>query len=237
MARSVAVLGVGARDGLGAAVARRFAREGFAAFVAGRSAERLETVAREIGAEAIPCDVTDPAAVAAFFDSVDERAGTPDVVVYNAGNNRRISFLDITPEEFEAFWCVCCYGGFLVGRQAARRMLPRGSGTVLFTGASASRRGRPDFAPFASAKAGLRAVAESMARSFGPRGIHVAHVVIDGGIDGELLRTRAPAMAAQRGDDGLLALDGIAETYWQLHRQERTTWTFETELRPYKEPF
>ncbi len=237
MAGTVAVLGVGARDGLGAAVTRRFVREGFTGFIAGRDAARLAAVARDIGATAIPCDVTDPAAVAAFFDAVAESAGIPDVVVYNAGNNRRIPFLDIDPEAFEALWRVCCYGGFLVGQQAARRMVPRGSGTVLFTGASASRRGRPDFAAFASAKAGLKAVAESMARSFGPHGIHVAHIIIDGGINGEILRTRAPAMAAARGEDGLLGLDGIAETYWQLHKQGRTTWTFETELRPHKEPF
>lgn len=237
MAGSVAVLGVGASEGLGAAVARRFVRGGLEAFVAGRNAERLAATAAAIGARAIPCDVTEPDAVAAFFDAVEAQAGVPEAVVYNAGNNQRMPFLDIEPDQFEAFWRVCCYGGFLVGQHAARRMLPRGSGTILFTGASASRRGRPDFAPFASGKAGLRAVAESMARRFGPDGIHVAHVVIDGGIDGEVLRTRAPAMAEARGAGGLLAPDGIAETYWQLHRQEQTTWTFETELRPYKEPF
>ncbi len=238
MSGPAVVFGVGASNGLGAAVARRFVRGGHPVFIVGRNAERLASVGQEIDAMAIPGDVTEPEAVAACFETVAEHAGgEPEVVVYNAGNNQRMAFLDIEPDQFEAFWRVCCYGGFVVGQQAARRMLPRGSGSILFTGASASRRGRPDFAPFASGKAGLKAVAECMARSFGPRGIHVAHVIIDGGINGELLRTRAPQMAAERGDDGLLSIDDIAETYWQLHRQGRTAWTFETELRPYKEPF
>ena len=237
MTGGAAVLGVGAKEGLGAAVAERFIQGGLRGFVGGRSADRLAEVADGIGAEAVPCDVTRPESVAAFFRTVEERAGIPDVVVYNAGNNRKIPFLDIEADLFEAFWRVGCYGGFLVGQQAARRMLPRGSGTILFTGASASRRGRPDYAPFAAAKAGLKAVAESMARSFGPSGIHVAHIIIDGGINGELLRTRVPEMVAVRGEDGLLSLEAIAETYWQLHCQDRTAWTFETELRPYKESF
>jgi len=242
MTETIAVLGVGASRGLGAAIARRFARGGFRSFLAGRDAERLSRVAGEVSAlgpaaTAIAADVTDPAQVARFFDTVEAAAGVPAVVVYNAGNNERIPFLDLEPETFEAFWRVCCLGGFLVGQQAARRMLARGSGSILFTGASASRRGRPGFAHFAAGKAGLKAVAEAMAREFGPLGLHVGHVIVDGAIRGERVLTRVPEITAQRGDDGLLDIDAIAETFWQLHHQHPTAWTFETELRPYKEPF
>jgi NAD(P)-dependent dehydrogenase (short-subunit alcohol dehydrogenase family) len=125
----------------------------------------------------------------------------------------------------------------LFGREAARRLAPAGRGTVLFTRASASLRGRPGFAHFAASKAGLRMIAQAMAREFGPKGIHVAHVVIDGGIDGERLRQAVPEMVEQRGEDGLLGIDAIAETYWQIHRQPRSAWAFEVDLRPFKEPF
>jgi NAD(P)-dependent dehydrogenase (short-subunit alcohol dehydrogenase family) len=212
-------------------------------FVAGRNAERLARVAGEVSAlgggeaTAILCDVTDRGQVVGFFDAVEAAVGVPEVVSYNAGNNQFIPFLETTPEQFDDFWRVCCFGGFLVGQEAARRMLPRGSGSILFTGASASRRGRPGFAHFAAGKAGLKVVAESMAREFGPKGLHVAHVVIDGAIDGERIHTRRPDIAEQRGADGLLAIDDIAEAFWQLHHQGPTAWTFETELRPYKESF
>ncbi|MDP6352615.1 MAG: SDR family NAD(P)-dependent oxidoreductase [Alphaproteobacteria bacterium] len=240
MTNSIAVLGVGPIRGLGAAIAKRFATDGFTVTIGGRDGARLESVAAEISsfgggpATALAVDVTDPAKVLAFFDQVDE---TPDVVVYNAGNNQRIPFLDITPEAFEDFWRTCCFGGFLVGQEAARRMLPRGRGTILFTGASASRRGRPDFAHFAAGKAGLRMVAESMARTFGPQGLHVGHVIIDGAIDGDRIHRLVPEVAAAKGADGLLGIDAIAETFWQLHHQHPSAWTMETELRPYKEPF
>src|SRR5439155_19964121 len=138
---------------------------------------------------------------------------------------------------FEAFWRVGCFGGFLVGREAARRLVPLGRGTILFTGASASLRGKPGFAHFAAAKAGLRAIAQSMAREYGPHGLHVAHVVIDGGIAGDRLLSRMPQLAAERGEDGLLGIDAIAETYWQLHRQHRSAWAHEVDLRPWKESF
>jgi NAD(P)-dependent dehydrogenase (short-subunit alcohol dehydrogenase family) len=138
---------------------------------------------------------------------------------------------------FEDFWRIGCFGGFLVGREAARRLVPLGRGTVLFTGASGSLRGKPGFAQFAAAKAGLRMLAQSMAREFGPQGIHVAHVVIDGGINGERLRRSRPEMVEERGEDGLLGVDAIAETYWHLHRQARSAWAQEIDLRPYKESF
>jgi NAD(P)-dependent dehydrogenase (short-subunit alcohol dehydrogenase family) len=160
-----------------------------------------------------------------------------DVVIYNAGNNRRLDFLEMSAQTFEDFWRVCCFGGFLVGREAARRLLPLGRGTILFTGASGSLRGKPGFAHFAAAKAGLRMLSQSMAREYGPKGLHVAHVVIDGGINGDRLKQGRPEVVAERGEDGLLGLEGIAEAYWHLHRQPKTAWAQEIDLRPYKEPF
>jgi len=160
-----------------------------------------------------------------------------DVVIYNAGNNRRMDFLQTSAETFEDFWKVGCFGGFLVGREAARRLLPLGRGTIVFTGASGSLRGKPGFAHFAAAKAGLRMLSQSMAREYGPKGLHVAHVVIDGGINGERLKKNRPEVVAERGEDGLLGIEAIAEAYWQLHRQPKTAWTQELDLRPYKETF
>ena len=239
------VFGVGAELGLGAALCRRFAREGHHVLVAGRTPARIEQVTRTIvaeggSAEPLSTDVTKEADVVAAF----ERAMAPgagfepaDLVVYNAGNNKQIDFRQLSAEQFEDFWRVGCYGGFLVGREAARRLVPLGRGTVLFTGASGSLRGKPGYAHFAAAKAGLRMLAQSMAREYGPQGIHVAHVVIDGGIDGERMHRLRPRMAAERGADGLLGIDAIAETYWQLHRQHRSAWAQEIDLRPYKEAF
>jgi NAD(P)-dependent dehydrogenase (short-subunit alcohol dehydrogenase family) len=160
-----------------------------------------------------------------------------DLIVFNAGNNQRIDFREVTAQQFEDLWRVGCFGGFLVGREAARRLVPLGRGTVIFTGASASLRGKPGFAQFAAAKAGLRMIAQSMAREYGPLGIHVAHVVIDGGIDGERLRSRRPESIKERGEDGLLGIEAIAEAYWQIHRQARSAWTHEIDLRPFKESF
>jgi len=159
------------------------------------------------------------------------------VVIFDAGNNRRIDFKELSAEQFEQFWRVGCFGGFLVGREAARRLAPLGRGTIIFTGASASMRGKPGFAHFAAAKAGLRMIAQSMAREYGPLGIHVAHVVIDGGIEGDRLLSRMPNLTAERGEDGLLGIDAIADTYWTIHKQKRSAWTQEVDLRPFKEPF
>jgi NAD(P)-dependent dehydrogenase (short-subunit alcohol dehydrogenase family) len=239
------VVGVGAERGLGAALCRRFAAGGHHVVASGRTAAKLEAVVRSIAAqggsaEAIVADATREADVARAFDhAMDSADGREpaDLVVYNAGNNRRIDFRELTAEAFEEFWRVGCFGGFLVGREAARRLVPLGRGTVIFTGASASLRGKPGFAQFAMAKAGLRMVAQSMAREYGPLGVHVAHVVIDGGIDGERLRSRFPDLARERGAGGLLEIEAIAEAYWQLHRQPRSAWTHEIDLRPFKEPF
>jgi NAD(P)-dependent dehydrogenase (short-subunit alcohol dehydrogenase family) len=233
------VVGVGAEQGLGAALARRFAAGGHHVLLAGRSADKLEQAVGTItasggSAEPVVADTTDEAAIANLF----ERAGTTlDLVAYNAGNNQRIDFRELSAATFEAFWRVGCLGGFVVGREAARRRGPLGRGTVLFTGASASLRGKPGYAHFAAAKAGLRMIAQSMAREYGPLGIHVAHVVIDGGIAGARLLGRRPQLAEERGPDGLLGIDAIAETYWQIHQQPRSAWAHEVDLRPYKESF
>jgi NAD(P)-dependent dehydrogenase (short-subunit alcohol dehydrogenase family) len=229
---------------MGWAPRRRFAAEGCHVFVAGRTADKIEKVARTIkaaggSAEAVPTDVTKENDVIRLFDhAMGPRGGVrPDLVVFNARNNRRMDFREITVQQFEEFWRIGCFGGFLVGREAARRLVPLGRGTILFTGASASLRGRPGFAQFAAAKAGLRMIAQSMAREYGPQGLHVAHVVIDGGIDGERLRTAVPDIVARRGEDGLLGIDAIAEAYWQIHRQHRSAWTQELDLRPFKESY
>jgi NAD(P)-dependent dehydrogenase (short-subunit alcohol dehydrogenase family) len=239
------VVGVGAERGLGAALCRRFASEGHHVLVAGRSADKIEQVVRTIqtkggSAEPVVTDTTLEQDVVRLFDrAFSPSAGVEpaDLVVYNAGNNRKLDFRELPAEMFEDFWRIGCFGGFLVGREAARRLVPLGRGTVLFTGASGSMRGKPGFAHFAAAKAGLRMISQSMAREFGPHGIHVAHVVIDGGIDGDRLRRGRPEAIKERGEDGLLGIEAIAEAYWQLHRQARSAWTQEIDLRPFKESF
>lgn len=239
------VVGVGAERGVGAAVCRRFAREGFHVLVAGRTAEKIDRVVTSIldadgSARAVLADATQEAEVIALFD----QAMTPgdgfepaQVAVFNAGDNRKIDFREVDATLFERFWRVGCFAGFLVGREAARRFTPLGRGTVMFTGASGSLRGKAGFAQFAAAKAGLRMIAQSMAREFGPQGLHVAHIVIDGGINGERLLTAIPGVDQQRGEDGLLDVDAIAETYWQIHSQHPSAWTQEIDLRPFKEPY
>lgn len=242
---SAVVVGVGAESGLGAALCRRFAREGHHVLVAGQTTAKIGQVVATIlaaggSAEAVTTDTTIEADVIALFD----RAMAPgpdrepaDLVVFNAGNNQIIDFRSTTAEQFEHFWRVGCFGGFLVGREAARRLVPLGRGTVIFTGASGSLRGKTGFAHFASAKAGLRMITQSMAREFGPRGIHIAHVLIDGGIDGARLRSFVPQMVERLGQDGLLNIDAIADTYWNIHRQSPSAWTQEVDLRPFKEQF
>jgi NAD(P)-dependent dehydrogenase (short-subunit alcohol dehydrogenase family) len=236
------VVGVGSEQGLGAAIARRFAAEGHRVVVSGRTKEKLARVVGAIvddggKAEAFAADATIESDVAALFDFAEGSRHIVDLVVFNAGNNVRHDFRTMPAELFEQTWRVATFGGFLVGREAARRLTPSGNGTVIFTGATASLRGKPPFTAFASAKAGLRSLAQSMAREFGPLGIHVAHVVIDGGIDGEKLNSAAPQLRIERGADGLLNIDAIAEAYWHLHRQHRSAWTHELDLRPFKERF
>ncbi|MBI2969861.1 MAG: SDR family NAD(P)-dependent oxidoreductase [Gammaproteobacteria bacterium] len=234
--QSAIIFGVG--PGLGLALARRFARAGMAVGLASRNAARLESWAGELNRDgcrvfAYLCDAGIESGVQAAFRAAKNDLGVPDLVVYNAGAFVPAAVLDITAREFEECWRVGCLGGFLVGREAARLMKDRGRGTILFTGATASLRGGAGFANLAVGKFGLRALAQSMARELGPLGIHVAHVIIDG----QILSERYAGIARQRPADGLLQPDAIAENYLNLHRQHRSTWTQELDLRPWVEKF
>jgi NAD(P)-dependent dehydrogenase (short-subunit alcohol dehydrogenase family) len=237
------VVGVGPEAGLGGALCKRFARAGLHVFVAGRTADKVEKVAASIRdsggrATALAGDTTSENEVIGLFDRAEtEGEGALELVVYNAGNAAMGELHDMDASYFESTWRVGCFGGFLVGREAVRRMLPRGRGTVIFTGATASIRGRGTTTAFASAKAGLRSLAQSMARGYGPRGIHVAHVVVDGGIAGDKIIQGIPQFAQAMGEDGLISLDGLADTYWFLHEQPRAAWTHELDLRTFKEQF
>ena len=222
-----AIVGVG--EGLGYALGKRFAAAGFKVALAARNAERIERLAEAIveaggSAVALPADARDERAVMRLFDALEQDHGPVEVTVFNAGAMYRSPVAELPADMFEEVWRAGCYAGFLVGREAARRMAPRGKGTILFTGATASLRGGAQFAAFAAAKHGLRALAQSMARELGPKGVHVAHVVIDGRIDA-------------RDDDSGLAPDAIAETYYRLHTQSRSAWSFEVDLRPWVEKF
>ena len=219
---SIALIG-GAGEGLGAALGRRFAAGGFEVVLSSRtSGERA--------------DLREEAEVVALFDRVEAR-GPIEVAVFNAGANFRSSILDTPSDMFEKVWRLGCYAGFLFGREAARRMVPRGRGTILFTGATASLRGAANFAAFAAAKGGLRQVAQAMARELGAKNIHVAHVIIDGMIDNRRTRERNAERLKELPPDAMLATDAIAELYWQLHQQPRSAWTFEADLRPWAEKF
>lgn len=235
------VLGVGELQGLGAAIAMRFAREGYTAVIAGRTAAQLDKVVLAIQqaggqASAIVTDATSEESVTQLI-AQSEHLGPIQVAVYNAGGNSPQTSLATTGKFFEAQWKVGAFGGFVFGREAVRVMLPRGQGTLLITGASASLRGKPGFVAFAAAKAALRAVSQSFAREFGPRGIHVAHIVIDGAIDGHRIHTLVPEYAKAKGEAGLLDLNALAESYWQLHLQHKSAWSQEIDLRPFKESF
>ena len=235
------IVGVGASAGLGAAVARRFAKAGLTVALTGRNAERVRSIVDEITAaggqaRALAGDVSSADDIHRLAGEV-QALGQLLAAVFNVGNAVRGGPLELTPEQFESTWRGSTYAGFLFAREVLPQLLAGTGGSLLFTGATASIRGRGPFVAFAAAKAGLRSVAQSIAREYGPKGIHVAHVVIDGGIDGERLRTAAPEYSARAGADGLLDPDAIAETYWQLHRQHRSAWTHELDLRPYKEPF
>jgi NAD(P)-dependent dehydrogenase (short-subunit alcohol dehydrogenase family) len=234
------IAGVG--EGLGFALAKRFAGAGYNVALAARSAERLARLAGEIGksggrAFAAPTDLREEQEVIALFDALESEHGAVEVAVFNAGANFRASLLDTPADMFEKVWRLGCYAGFLFGREAARRMAPRGKGSILFTGATASTRGAAQFAAFAAAKNGLRAVAQSMAREFGPKNLHVAHVVIDGMIATEAVRKRFADRVAELGPDAMLDTAAIAELYYQIHAQPRSAWTFEADLRPWAEKF
>lgn len=232
MSTPVAVI-VGAGPGLGSALARRFAAADMAVAVARRNGDKLSALAAEVGGKAYACDATDAAAVEDMFAAVTRELGTPTLAVFNAGAYRPGGILDIDPGDFEACWRTGCLGGLHVGQAALRRMAPAGTGTIIFTGATASLRGGAGFANLAVPKFGLRALAQSMAREFGPKGIHVAHAIIDGQISGE----RPGYRAVERGADAVLAPAAIAEAYLRLHEQPRSAWTQELDLRPCLETF
>lgn len=223
---------VGTGSGLSASLARLFAKNGMKVALASRKPQKIEALAKETGARAYACDASSRSEVPALFKSVTEDLGAPDLVVYNPSYRTRGPLIELDPVEVEKALMVTCYGGFLVGQAAARQMLERGHGSILFTGASASVKGYAQSAPFAMGKFGLRGLAQSMARELQPKNIHVAHFVIDGGI-----RQQNDPRSAQRGNDGMLEPDAIAETYLHIHRQHRSAWTWEVELRPWVETF
>ena len=238
---SVLVVGVGASQGLGAAIARRFAAGGHPVAVAGRNAEKLAATAAELKAAgakvaSIVGDGSNPADVQRFITAAEALAPLT-LAVHNAGGNRPAPFLKVSPQVFEEHWREHVLGAFHLGQAALPVLLSHGGGSLIFTGASGSLRGKANFAPFAAAKAALRALAQSLAREFGPQGIHVGHVVIDGGIAGERLMSAFPELADRRGPDGMLDIDAIADAYWMLHHQHRSAWTLELDLRPWAETF
>ena len=222
---------VGTGSGLSASLARLLAKEGLKVGLAARDSVKLAALASEIGGAAFACDAADPKQVATLFDDAAERIGEPDIVIYNASARQRGPLIELDPAGVERVLAVSAFGGFLVGQQAARRMLPRGRGVILFTGASASVKGYAGSAPFAMGKFALRGLAQSMARELAPKGIHVAHFVIDGAI-----RNPGRAEPPDR-PDSTLDPDAIAATYLHVIRQPRSAWTWEVELRPWVENF
>lgn len=232
------VVGVSATNGLGAAIARRFSAAGMHAVVAGRRSQRLTAVVEDIkarGGEASLCvsDATDASALEKLMANANS-LGTVKAVIFNVGNNQPMAFEDLTEQTFETFWRTCTLAGFLTAKAALPTLLLNG-GSLLFTGASASMRGRPGFAHFGAAKAGLRNLAQALAKDYGPKGVHVGHVVVDGVINGEMIRTRFGDYLDQLGEDGSLEPEAIAEAFWFMHTQPRNTWTFELDVRPFKE--
>ncbi|HVQ62354.1 MAG TPA: SDR family NAD(P)-dependent oxidoreductase [Burkholderiales bacterium] len=224
---------VGAGSGLSASLARLFHGEGMRVALAARNTGKLASLVKDTDALAIACDAAVPAQVEAMFAAVEAKWGVPDLVVYNAGYRTRGPLVSLDPKEVERTIAVTAFGGFLVGQSAAKRMLARGSGSVFFTGASASVKGYAESAPFAMGKFALRGLAQSMARELAPKGLHVAHFVIDGGI----AQGPGDARAKDRGADGMLLPDEIARNYLHVHRQHRSAWTWEVELRPWVERF
>lgn len=237
-----AVLVVGAGDATGSAIARRFAREGFIACVTRRQVDKLQPLVERIRAEggqahAFGTDARDEAATVALVQHIEHSIAPLGVAVFNIGANVRFAVTDTTERVYRKVWEMGALAGFLMGREAARVMAPRGCGTILFTGATASVRGGAGFAAFAGAKHALRALSQSMARELGPQGVHVAHVVIDGAIDTHFVAQNFPERYALKEKAGILDPDHIAEAYWQIHQQPRSAWTQETDLRPWIETF
>lgn len=242
MSSTPSCLIVGAGDGVGAAIARAFAKEGLAVCITRRPRhlEQLETLAASIRAgggqaHAFGVDARNEAGMIALVDRIETEIGPLEVVVFNIGANVRFPVVETTAQVYSKVWEMAALAGFFTGREAARVMGPRGKGSILFTGATASTRGGAGFSAFAGAKAALRQLAQSLAREMGPQGIHVAHVVVDGMIDGTFARSIAPDIQALLEEDAILKPDEIAKNYVWLHNQQRSAWTFELDLRPWKE--
>ncbi len=235
-----AVLVVGAGDATGGAIARRFAREGLIAVCTRRDAGKLQPLLEAIRAEGgeahgFASDGREEEEVINLFNTIEEKFAPLDAVVFNIGANVNFPIRETTSRVYRKVWEMAAFAGFLAGREAARVMVPRGRGTIIFTGATASIRGREGFSAFAGAKFALRALAQSMARELGPQGIHVAHAIIDGAIDTEWIAKNFPQRHALKAQDGILNPEHIADAYWMLHAQPRDTWTHELDLRPWME--
>ncbi|HWH82927.1 MAG TPA: SDR family oxidoreductase [Burkholderiaceae bacterium] len=231
---------IGAGDATGGAIARRFAAGGYTACVTRREADKLEPLLaaiRAAGGQArgYGSDARKEDEVIALVDRIEREAGSIEVLVFNIGANVPCPVLEESARKYFKIWEMACFGGFLNGREVAKRMVARGRGTIIFTGATAALRGSANFAAFAGAKHALRALAQSMARELGPQGVHVAHVVVDGAIDTAFIRDNFPDRYALKAQDGILDPEHIAENYWHLHTQPRDAWTFELDLRPYLE--
>ena len=240
MSENKAILVVGAGDATGGAIARRFAHEGYIACVTRRQADKLAPLVARIEADggtahAFASDARKEEEVVALFAQIEKEIAPIEVAVFNIGANVHFPITETTARVYYKVWEMGCFGGFLVGREAARVMLPRARGSIFFTGASASLRGREGFAAFAGAKHGLRALAQSMARELGPKGIHVAQIIVDAAIDTEFIRENFPQRYALKEQGGIVAPEAIAESYWQLHLQPRNAWTHEMDLRPWIE--
>ncbi|PAV48657.1 glucose 1-dehydrogenase [Pseudomonas sp. HAR-UPW-AIA-41] len=234
------VLVIGAGDATGGAIAKRFAREGYIACVTRRSADKLKPLVDEIiaaggQAHGFASDARKEEEVAELVETIERDIGPIEAFVFNIGANVPCSILDETARKYFKIWEMACFAGFLTAQAVARRMVTRQRGTILFTGATAGLRGAAGFAAFAGAKHGIRALAQSMARELGPRGIHVGHVVIDGAIDTAFIRDTFPDIYARKDHDGILDPAHIADNYWHLHAQPRDAWTFELDLRPWQE--
>ena len=240
MNEAKAILVIGAGDATGGAIARRFAREGYVACVTRRWADKLEPLLQQIRedggqAHGFGSDARREDEMIALVEKIEREIAPIEVAVFNIGANVRFGITETTARVYFKVWEMACFGGFLMGREVSKAMLPRGRGTILFTGATASLRGREGFAAFAGAKHALRALAQSMARELWPKGIHVAHPVIDGAIDTEFIQSNFPERYALKAQQGILDPAHIADAYWQIHQQPRDAWTHETELRPWLE--
>ncbi|TDG09567.1 SDR family oxidoreductase [Paraburkholderia guartelaensis] len=240
MTQKKAVLVIGAGDATGGAIARRFAREGYVACVTRRNADKLAPLVAQIEAEggeahAFGSDARKEEDMIALFSEIETRIAPIEVAIFNIGANVRFGITETTARVYQKVWEMACFAGFLMGREAAKVMLPRERGSIFFTGATASLRGREGFAAFAGAKHALRALAQSMARELGPQGIHVGQIIVDGAIDTEFIRENFPERYKLKERDGILNPEHIADAYWTLHQQPRDAWTHELDLRPWLE--